>query len=273
MKTKALRADILLLVVAIIWGGAFVAQIRGMDHIGPFLFNACRFALGFFSLLPVYFFLEKRARRKVASGQDDPGQHYDRRLLRTWGSLTGVVLFGAASLQQVGLLYTTAGNSGFITGFYIILVPLLGMTLGYATRPVTWLGGAVALSGLYFLTVKEGLSFNRGDLLTLGSAGLYAVQILLIGWLSRRVHPLQLSLQQFLMTAVCSFAVALMYEPIGLDGIVQSLVPLLYTGVLSTSVGVYHSSDCSAGCGFLPCRHYYESGSCICGAGWLVDPG
>ncbi|MGB1272548.1 MAG: DMT family transporter, partial [Endozoicomonas sp.] len=228
-------ADILLLMVAAIWGVAFTAQIKGMDHLGPFLFNACRFALGFLSLLPVYFFLERRSKRNIQQSSQSK-KAYDRRLLRVWGPVTGVVLLMASSLQQVGLLYTTAGNSGFITGFYIILVPVLGMALGHATRPATWLGGAIALSGLYFLTVKEGMSFNRGDVLTLGSAVMYAIQILLIGWLSRRVHPLQLSLQQFLMTAVCSLVVALIYESIYIEAIINSLVPLLYTGVLSTSV-------------------------------------
>ncbi|WP_353620159.1 DMT family transporter [Thalassotalea sp. G20_0] len=232
MKTKALRADILLLGVSAIWGFAFVAQIKGMEHLGPFLFNACRFALGFISLLPVYFLLENISRKKVSGHK----KQYDSQLLLKWGPLTGVVLFLASSFQQVGLLYTTAGNSGFITGFYIILVPILGIWFGHSTRPATWLGGAIALAGLYFLTVQDGLNFNKGDVLTLGSALMYAVQILLIGWLSRHVHPLRLSLIQFFMTALCSMMVALYLEPISLDAILKSAGPLLFAGVLSTGV-------------------------------------
>ncbi len=230
LKTKAVRADLLLLLIAAIWGFAFVAQIKGMDHMGPYFFNACRFALGFLSLLPVYFYLEYSNQKKSKI------KAYDKRLLAIWGVPTGLVLFIAASLQQVGLLYTTAGNSGFITGFYIILVPILGIGLGHSTRFNTWLGGLVAIAGLYFLTVKEGLSFNKGDLITLGCAFMYAIQILMVGVLSRRVHPLQLSLQQFLVCSVCSLITALLLENISLDAILKSLVPLIYTGVMSTSI-------------------------------------
>ncbi|WP_245673265.1 DMT family transporter [Endozoicomonas ascidiicola] len=230
VKTKALRADLLLLLVSAIWGFAFVAQIKGMDHLGPFSFNAVRFAFGVISLLPVYFLLENVAQKKSKV------KKYDNDLLFKWGPLTGVVLFLASSFQQVGLLYTTAGNSGFITGFYIILVPILGIGLGHTTRPATWIGGAFALAGLYFLTVKDDLSLNKGDLLTMGSALMYAIQILLIGWLARNVHPLRLSLVQFSMVALCSLLVALATEVITLDAIAQSMGPLLFTGVLSTGV-------------------------------------
>ncbi len=230
MKTKALRADLLLLLIAVIWGFAFVAQIKGMDHMGPFFFNASRFILGFLTLLPVYFFLERQGRKEKNK------KVYDDQLLKFWGPVAGVVLFLASSLQQVGLLYTTAGNSGFITGFYIILVPVMGIALGHATRPNTWIGGAVALIGLYFLTVQDNLAFNKGDLLTLGSALVYALQILLIGWLSRKVHPLKLSLCQFLVCAILSGIVTLLYETISLQALMLTLVPIIYTGVLSTSV-------------------------------------
>ena len=230
MNTKALRADLLLLMIAAIWGFAFVAQIKGMDHMGPFFFNACRFALGFLSLLPVYFYLEKNSKKTKTH------RTYDRRFLAIWGIPTGIVLFAASSLQQVGLQYTTAGNSGFITGFYIILVPILGIALGHATRPNTWVGGAIALAGLYFLTVTDDFAFNKGDLITLGCALMYSIQILMVGVLSRRVHPLQLSLQQFLVSAVLSFIAALLFEVVSVDAILKSLVPILYTGILSTSV-------------------------------------
>ncbi len=234
MKNKVLRADLLLLIVSAIWGFAFVAQIKGMDHLGPFWFNACRFALGFLSLLPVYFLLEAKSRKKMAAADNPPD--YDSVLLLKWGPLTGVVLFLASSFQQVGLMYTTAGNSGFITGFYIIMVPLFGIFLGQRTRPVTWAGGAIALAGLYFLTVKDGVNLNPGDLLTFVSACLFALQILLIGWLAQRVHPLQLSLVQFLMTALCSLSVAVFLEEVSLQAIFLSMGPLLFAGILSTGV-------------------------------------
>ena len=234
MQTKALQSDLLLLLTAAIWGFAFVAQIVGMDHMGPFFFNASRFSLGFLSLLPVYFILERKVKQTTPI-------EYDNHALLVWGPVTGLLLFAASSFQQVGLLYTTAGNSGFITGFYLILVPILGIWLGHSTRPATWVGASLALAGLYFLTVQEGSLFdasaiNKGDLLTLGSAGFYAIQILMIGWLSRKVHPLRLSLMQFLVCAILSMIVALGFETISLQALRASLVPLLYTGIMSTSV-------------------------------------
>lgn len=234
VKNKVLRADFLLLMVSAIWGFAFVAQIKGMDHLGPFWFNACRFALGFLSLLPVYFFLENRARKKKPTAIRPPV--YDPVLLLKWGPLTGLVLFLASSFQQVGLMYTTAGNSGFITGFYIILVPIFGLFLGQRTRLVTWAGSAIALTGLYFLTVRDNVDLNVGDLLTFACACLFALQILLIGWLAQRVHPLKLSLVQFLMTAFCSFLVAVFFEKISLQSVFLSLGPLLFAGILSTGI-------------------------------------
>ncbi|MGI9275746.1 MAG: DMT family transporter [Endozoicomonas sp.] len=230
MQTKALQSDLLLLLTAAIWGFAFVAQIVGMDHMGPFFFNASRFTLGFLSLLPVYFILERKVKQTTPI-------EYDNQALLMWGPVTGIVLFAASSLQQVGLLYTTAGNSGFITGFYLILVPILGIWLGHSTRPATWVGAALALTGLYFLTAQEGpSSINKGDLLTLGSAGFYAIQILLIGWLARKVHPLRLSLVQFLVCAILSMVVALLFETVSIEAIQASLIPLLYTGIMSSSV-------------------------------------
>ena len=230
MKFKALKADLILLLVAAIWGFAFVAQIKGMDHMGPFFFNAARFSLGGLSLIPVLFYMEKQARQK---NRQTP---YNSQLLKIWGPGLGVILFLASSLQQVGLQYTTAGNSGFITGMYIIIVPIAGIALGQSTRPNTWFGALVALIGLYFLTVSEDLSFNRGDLLTLGSALMYAIQILVLAHISRDVHALKLSMAQFFTCAAISFVVALTVEVVDFSAIPKSLTPLLYTGLLSTGV-------------------------------------
>ena len=230
LKTKALKADLILLLVAAIWGFAFVAQIKGMDHMGPFFFNATRFALGGFSLWPLYFYQEKKAKQNP---QQSP---FNDQLLKIWGPVLGVILFFASSMQQVGLQYTTAGNSGFITGLYIILVPVLGIALGQATRLNTWVGGLVAAAGLYFLTVSHELSLNKGDLITLGSALMYAIHILILSRISRDVHSLRLSMIQFFTCAAMSFVVALALEPISLDAIGKTFIPLLYTGLLSTGV-------------------------------------
>ena len=230
MKSKALKADLTLLLVAAIWGFAFVAQIKGMDHMGPFFFNATRFALGGLSLIPVLFYLEKQAQQKKQQ------RTYNNQLLKYWGPILGVVLFLASSLQQVGLQYTTAGNSGFITGMYIIIVPIFGIALGQSTRPNTWIGALVAVVGLYFLTVSEDLTLNKGDLLTLGSALMYAIQILVLARISREVNALKLSMIQFFTCAALSLVVAFAIETVEFSAIPKSLIPLLYTGLLSTGV-------------------------------------
>ena len=230
MKHKALRADLILLLVAAIWGFAFVAQIKGMDHMGPFFFNAVRFALGGLSLVPVFFYLERQTRQKKSQPS------YNDQLLKFWGPGLGIILFLASSFQQVGLQYTTAGNSGFITGMYIIIVPFLGIALGQSTRPNTWVGATVSLIGLYFLTVSDDLTLNKGDVFTLGSALMYAVQIVVLAKISRDVHALKISMAQFFTCAAISFVVALSIETVEFSAIPKSLIPLLYTGLLSTGV-------------------------------------
>ena len=138
MSTAALRADLLLLLTAAIWGLAFVAQRLGMDHMGPFYFNALRFTLGALALAPL---LATAAVRR----------HLDIRLL-PGGLLAGGALFAGASLQQVGIVETTAGKAGFITGLYVVLVPLAGLLAGRASTRNTWTGSALALVGLYLLS-------------------------------------------------------------------------------------------------------------------------
>lgn len=231
MKSKALKADLTLLMVAAIWGFAFVAQIKGMDHMGPFFFNAARFALGGLSLIPVLFYMAKRQKH-----QKKPKKTYNDELLKIWGPGLGIILFLAASFQQVGLQYTTAGNSGFITGLYIVIVPIAGIALGQSTRLSTWVGALVALAGLYFLTVGDDLTLNKGDLLTLGSALMYAIQILVLARISAEVNALKLSIAQFFTCAAISFVAAFSLEVVEFSAISKSLVPLLYTGLLSTGV-------------------------------------
>ena len=156
------RADLLLLLTALIWGFAFVAQRAGMEHVGPFFFNGVRFALGCLPLLP--FVLRTTA---------TPLSFRLRHAL-PGGLLAGLFLFTAASLQQVGIVYTTAGKAGFITGLYVILVPILGLLLRHRSRRSTWTGALVATSGLYLLSVEPPLTIARGDALVLVSAFFWA---------------------------------------------------------------------------------------------------
>ena len=187
MKTGTVKADILLLLTATIWGFAFVAQRVGMDFVGPFTFNAVRFALGSLSLLPLILLLEKKQ-----TGADSR-QLPDNANKSVWlgGLLTGGALFAGASLQQAGLVYTTAGKAGFITGLYVVIVPLLGLFWHQRPRIGTWLGAILAAVGLYFLSITSEFHISFGDLLVLIGAFFWAGHVLLIGWLAPRTDSLK----------------------------------------------------------------------------------
>ena len=214
------RSDLLLLLTALIWGFAFVAQRAGMEHVGPFFFNGVRFALGCLPLLP--FVLRTTTTPLVRAA---PG-----------GLLAGLFLFAAASLQQVGIVYTTAGKAGFITGLYVILVPILALLLRHRSRRSTWTGALVATAGLYLLSVEPPRAMARGDALVLASAFFWAGHVLVIGSLSRQLDWAMLAFLQFLVCALLSAAVAIGTEPIALQPLVHAAVPVFYGGVLSVGV-------------------------------------
>ena len=223
MKAAAWRADALLLLTAIIWGFAFVAQRVGMEHLGPFAFNSARFTLGSLSLLPLVWLFPDRQ------------QSGFRRLLL--GSLAaGSMLYAGSSLQQIGLVYTTAGNAGFITGLYIVLVPLLGLFWGQKTHRFTWFGATLALVGLFMLSVTDELTFARGDLLEFIGAFFWAGHVLVIGWLCRRMDPIRLALGQFVVCALLSLASSLVVENIDLEGMRSAWLPIAYAGILSVGI-------------------------------------
>ncbi|WP_246804557.1 DMT family transporter [Desulfosarcina cetonica] len=210
MPARHLKSDILFLITAIIWGFAFVAQRIGMDHVGPFTFNGLRFFLGAMVLLP--FILHGR-RRSSCQPENTPSN--DWRSLVGYGGLAGLALFGGASLQQVGLVYTTAGKAGFITGLYVVIVPIMGLLWRQHTHAGTWLGALMAASGLYLLSIKADLTISFGDFLVLMGALLWAAHIHLIGWVSPRTNALPLAFVQFLVCAMASLATAWAVESVG----------------------------------------------------------
>lgn len=222
-ERRTLRAEGLLLLTAAIWGFAFVAQRVGMEHVGPFGFNGVRFALGCLVLLP----LLARGGRGSGGG---------RRSLLGDGLLAGLVLFGGASFQQVALVYTTAGNAGFITGLYVVLVPILGLPLGQRTHAGTWLGALLAAAGLYLLSVTAELALSPGDLLVLVGAGFWAAHVLLLGWLSPRQEPLRLAFAQYAVCALLSLGVSAAVEPNTAAGYLAAALPILYGGLLSVGI-------------------------------------
>ncbi|MCK4546669.1 MAG: DMT family transporter [Candidatus Eisenbacteria sp.] len=260
MRTGTLKSDTLLLLAAVVWGFAFVAQRVGMDYVGPFTFNAVRFALGALVLVPFVV-----AGRKASSENSEnrghgttescfssdalPGTPANEADVGTSGGirqfrsppsilavLAGLVLFAGASLQQIGIVYTTAGKAGFITGLYVILVPILGLLWKQRPGWGTWVGVAAATAGLYLLSAAEGLTLAPGDSLVLASAVFWAVHVLMIGWLSPRSNPLRIAAIQFATCSILSWIAAIAVEEIALAGILGAAIPILYGGVLSVGL-------------------------------------
>ncbi|WP_339904327.1 DMT family transporter [Pseudomonas guineae] len=230
MRSHALRADLLMLVTAMIWGSSFVAQRLGMDSIGPFLYTGLRFALAAVILLPVLHLLE---RRTSSSATRVP---LNRQLLRG-GLLMGLALALGINLQQVGLLFTSVTNSGFITGLYVIIVPLLGLFIGHKTGLGIWLGACMAVVGMFLLSVGEGFQVASGDWLQLAGALVWGVHVLLVGFFAGRHDPLRLALVQFITCAVISLLLAVIFEEIQLQAIIAAGPALLYGGVVGVAVG------------------------------------
>lgn len=228
MRKQVLKSDLLLLLTAFIWGTTFVAQRTAMDHIGPMAFIAVRFAVGALTVLP----LALRFRPAYFAPATPTGP----RFLLYGGILAGLVLFGGASLQQIGLQYTTAGKAGFITCLYVVIVPLIGLFLGHRCGLFVWIGAILAVIGLYLLSVTETFTMARGDLLVLSSALFWAVHVLLIGYLAKRANPLRIACMQFVTCSILGLVAALLTEQISLSAIYRVAVPILYAGVLSTGI-------------------------------------
>jgi drug/metabolite transporter (DMT)-like permease len=235
MNKQALRADILLLLTSCIWGFAFVAQRAGMDYVGPFTFNGIRFLLGSLSLLPLIFFLRHKA-AATPPGASVVKASPKRIVLSSLAA--GTCLFVAASLQQIGILYTTAGHSGFITGLYVVLVPIFGIFLGRKTGLPTWVGAVFTLAGLYFLSAAGNAgSVNKGDIITAVSALFWTCHVLAIDALVKKVDPLILSSGQFACCGIFSCIVAVLrMEPLAAVNLVEGMVPILYGGLGSVGV-------------------------------------
>ncbi len=221
-----LHNDLLLLLVAGIWGFGFVAQRAGMEYLGPHAFNGIRFLLGSLVLVPMAC---RGTRPETGTARELPAL--------VAGILPGLVLFAGAALQQIGLKYTTAGKAGFITGLYVIMVPLLGIFLGQRTEKGTWLGGILAVSGLYLLSVRGDFSIAPGDLLELAGAVFWAVHVLLLGYLSPRTDPIRLAMVQFAICGLLSMAAAGLTETISMAAIRAAAVPLAYGGICSVGIG------------------------------------
>ena len=241
MNSRTLRADILLFVTAAIWGFAFVAQCMGMEHVGPLTFNGIRFALGALALIPLIFSMEKKR------GFNTPDVNKKRMLVG--GGMLGIALFAGASLQQIGLAgpqlagfgleASTAGKAGFITGLYVVFVPIIGLAMAQRPGYGTWVGAALAVVGMYLLSVTADLSMSFGDLLVLIGAIFWAAHVLLVGKLSPgldAVDAIKLSTVQFIACSVLSLIGAVLTEEITFTGLMGAAPAIAYGGLMSVGV-------------------------------------
>lgn len=223
-----LRGALMLLGASFFWGTTFVAQMSGMDGLGPFTYAAARYFIGFLAMLGVMYLTHAERLRERRAGK------YGRGFLA--GIVCGVFLFVASSFQQVAMLYTTAGKAAFITCLYIIFVPLVSVLIGKKIRTENWVGAFLAVIGLYFLAISEEFTINFGDFLLLIGAVFWTLQILTVDKFAKKVDTIDLSTSQVFVTAMLSFIVMMIFENPSWDAIFHAAFPILYGGVMSSGV-------------------------------------
>ncbi len=233
-ETKQLRGGAMLMLTALIWGTAFVAQSVGMDYLGPCAFTATRNFIGCVALLPV---IALASRLRSGAQPEEAAPAPGKKALFGWGAACGLLLGGATLLQQAGMQTASAGKAGFLTALYIVIVPVLGIFLGRRPGLKVWIGVVLALVGAYLLSVKGGAGIASGDLLVIASAVVFSLHILVIDSVPAGVDGVRLSCVQFLVAGVFALVLALFLESFTWRDILSAWVPLLYTGVVSSGVG------------------------------------
>lgn len=233
-EVRQLRGGAMLMLTALIWGTAFVAQSVGMDYLGPCAFTATRNFIGCVALLPV---IALASRLRSGAQPEEAAPAPGKKALFGWGAACGLLLGGATLLQQAGMQTASAGKAGFLTALYIVIVPVLGIFLGRRPGLKVWMGVVLALVGAYLLSVKGGAGIASGDLLVIASAVVFSLHILVIDSVPAGVDGVRLSCVQFLVAGAFALVLALFLESFTWRDILSAWVPLLYTGVVSSGVG------------------------------------
>jgi len=229
---QALKGNMFLFLAAFAWGTTFVVQRTAMDHMGPFFYSGLRFLLGSIFLLPIALY-RVRNRRPSEWQREKLGKW-----LPLWGScLAGLLICLGINLQQTGLIYTTAGNAGFITGLYVVIVPFLGIFFGFRISLGVWIGAPLAAIGLYLLSVTQGFTLTPGDAWILASAFVWAVQVLTVGLLSPKIDSIVLAFGQSFVCAVLSLILAVILEDTSLAAIRTAWFEIAFGGIISVGVG------------------------------------
>jgi len=221
MLATRLKADLALLLAAIVWGGGFVAQRSASAYLGAFAVNGLRFTLGTIVLLPLIRFHLKITREQFP-----------------WMILLGGAVFAGSALQQAGLAITSAANSGFITGLYVVIVPILLVLFGRQRLSwKTWISALVATIGIFLLSFQGTLETNPGDMLVLAGAVAWAIHLIVLGKLAHQMDILQLSIGQFLIAGVLNLAAGAIFELDTFGGIILAWPAIIYAGICSTAIG------------------------------------
>ena len=222
---KEQKAILLLLATSFIWGFSFVAQSVSSESIGPFTFNSIRMLIGSLTLLPVVIPVFRRHR----------GDRVYMKKALTGGILCGICLAAASIVQQIGISMSGAGKGGFITSLYIVIVPFLSLALGQRIRKAVWLSAAIAIVGMYLLSIGEGFSISKGDLYLIACAFLFAIHIMIIDRVGKDLEGIELSFLQFLSAGIIASA-GFLFEGTKASAVTSAWLPILYAGIFSCGI-------------------------------------
>ena len=227
MNKESVKYSLVLLLVALIWGAAFVAQSMG-NAAGPLSFNAARNILAAISLVPIIIYHKKNPQ---------PGKYHWNRSIVIGGILCGLVLAIASNAQQYGLMHASAGKAGFITAMYIVIVPLMGLFMKHKPNLNMVISLVLACIGLYLLCWTNDGDFTIYDGFLLFCAFLYAIHILVVGYFGVKGDAVLMSMIQFLVCGSITLVLAILFEDFSIIKLSGSIIPILYTGILSSGVG------------------------------------
>lgn len=228
-----MKGNLILTLAAIIWGCAFVAQSVGMDHMGPFTFQATRTIIAGFVLIPVFIISD---RIKMKKGTYKKMSRDELKSLVVGGVLCGLALCAATNIQQFGIIGTSVGKAGFITALYIVIVPFLGVFMGKKIKAHNWICVLFSVFGLYLLCINENLSFSIYDLYILICAFIFSIHIMIVDHFVKKADPVKMSCIQMFVSGGISAILMFIFEKPAVAPIIDAWIPVLYAGVLSSGV-------------------------------------
>ncbi|MEE1224494.1 MAG: DMT family transporter [Clostridia bacterium] len=230
MKNTKLKGNLLLLLTSVVWGISFIAQSKGVEEITPLAFNGIRCMLGSVVLLPVIAVLDAGKKKKGIA------VFKPNKTLIIGGIICGLLLCTASTLQTAGMVYTSPGKSGFITALYMVIVPIIGLFTGKRIRPVIAISVLIAVSGLYLMCIDSELTINKGDILTLICAFIFAGHILAIDYFSPKVDGVKLACLQFFVSGLVNIICMLIFEEPQIAPILKCWASIGYSGIMSCGV-------------------------------------